>query len=88
MPNRRTHVIVGVLSSGAVAAYRSRTELPLYQLLETVGAALGGVAVGIEERLSDGFSSGDPMEPDQSIPTTTSLDVSWIFGINFDLGGR
>jgi len=42
MPNRQTHVVVGTLTGGGLAAYRAREQEPLAAFLETVGGVIGG----------------------------------------------
>jgi len=42
MPNRKTHVIVGVSTGCIVAEFRAKDEEPLPRLLETVSGGVGG----------------------------------------------
>ncbi len=42
MPNRQTHVTMGTLAGGALAAYRAREQKSLNILLEVIGGCIGG----------------------------------------------
>ena len=42
MPNRQTHIKVGVLSGCGFAAYKSREQELPNMLLETIGGGVGG----------------------------------------------
>lgn len=52
MPRRKTHDPAGVISGGALAAFRARNQSPAAVILETVGGALGGLA---GSRVPDGL---------------------------------
>lgn len=42
MPNRETHIVVGTLAGGGLAAYRAREQEPAYLLLEFIGGGITG----------------------------------------------
>ncbi|GAF76943.1 unnamed protein product [marine sediment metagenome] len=46
MPNKQTHVTIGTLAGGGLAAYRAREQEPLNMLLEAIGGGIGGYIGG------------------------------------------
>jgi hypothetical protein len=77
MPNKQTHVTIGTLAGGGLAAYRAREQEPLNMLLEAIGGGIGGYIGG---RLPD------VIEP-ASWPSHRQLAHSAVTGIGIGVGG-